>query len=174
MEKHPKWAKFKRLIKKLIKCALNPRFVLCFGIAWMITNGWAYILLGVGAFFNIGWMTAAAGAYIAFLWLPISPEKLITIPIAIGLMRWLFPKDKETLGMLRDLSEKAKNELKLGKKHKKQTEDAKKSQPVCENKGNEHVHEHAHVHVDVFENTAEFVCPCCGTKTVEEIETKPE
>lgn len=174
MEKHPKWAKFKRLIKKLIKCALNPRFVLCFGIAWMITNGWAYILLGVGAFFNIGWMTATAGAYIAFLWLPISPEKLITIPIAIGLMRWLFPKDKETLGMLRDLSEKAKNELKLGKKHKKQTEDAKKSQPVCENAEKKHAHKHTHVHVDVFENTAEFVCPCCGTKTVEEIETKPE
>ena len=65
----------------------------------MITNGWAYVLLGFGAYLNIDWMTAISGIYLAFLWLPFTPEKLITIPIAIALLRFLFPNDKKTLGL---------------------------------------------------------------------------
>ena len=65
----------KQKIKKIIQFILNPHFLLCFGIAWLITNGWSYVLLAVGTIFGIGWMTAVAGAYLAFLWLPISPEK---------------------------------------------------------------------------------------------------
>jgi len=142
MEKPSLWAKIKRFIKKLLQFALNPRFLLCFGIAWMITNGWAYILLGIGAFFKINWMSAVGGSYLAFLWLPISPEKLITFPIAIYLMRLIFPKDEKTLGLLKDLFVKAKAELRRKKckkckksarvcKNNKATD--KKCDPVCEN-----------------------------------------
>ena len=56
-------------IKKVIQFLLNPKFLLCFGIAWLITNGWSYILLGIGTYFGIGWMVALAGGYLALLWL---------------------------------------------------------------------------------------------------------
>ena len=98
--------------KRILKSIANPRFLVCFGVAWMITNGWAYILLGFGAYFGIEWMTAVSGIYLAFLWLPFTPEKLITIPLAIALLRFFFPKDKDTLGLLRSMKERAKKEIK--------------------------------------------------------------
>ena len=39
------------------------------------------------ALLNITLESAVAGAYLAFLWLPISPEKVITFAIAIILLR---------------------------------------------------------------------------------------
>ena len=107
---------FRKLKWFFIKCLhflLNPRFLLCFGIGWIITNGWSYIMLGFGIFMDIGWMVAVASAYLAILWLPISPEKIITFAIAIGLMRLLFPKDEKTLGMLKIGYDKAKALLKM-------------------------------------------------------------
>ena len=98
----------KERLKKIIEFIANPRLLLCLLIAWMITNGWSYILFGVGTYFGIHWMTAVAGAYLAFLWLPISPEKLATLTIAIALLRWLFPNDQWTLAVLHRLYEKAK------------------------------------------------------------------
>lgn len=96
----------KNKVKKAVQFLLNPRFLLCFGIAWLITNGWSYIMLGVGTYFGIGWMIAVATAYLAFLWLPVSPEKIATILIAMALLRFLFPHDRKTLGVLRELHEK--------------------------------------------------------------------
>lgn len=92
--------------KKAAQFLLNPRFLLCFGIAWLITNGWSYILLGIGTYWEIGWMIAVATAYLAFLWLPVSPEKIATVLIAMALLRFLFPHDQRTLGVLRDLHKK--------------------------------------------------------------------
>ena len=94
-------------LKKLLQFLLNPRFLLCFGLGWMITNGWSYALLGLGTFYDIGWMKAVAGAYLAILWFPFSPEKIITVAIAIGLLQWLFPGDTYTLGVLRNMRTKA-------------------------------------------------------------------
>ena len=85
-----------RFFKFLRHMVLNPRFLLCFGIAWLITNGWSYILFGLGMLFDISWMTAVAGAYMAALWLPFTPEKILTLAIAFGLRRLIFPKDKKT------------------------------------------------------------------------------
>lgn len=95
-------------LKKAVQFCLNPRFLLCFCIAWLITNGWSYILLGIGTVFQIGWMIAVASAYLAFIWFPCTPEKIITIGIAIALLRRLFPNDQNTLGVLKDLLRKAK------------------------------------------------------------------
>ena len=97
-----------KTLKTALSCIANPRFLLCVGIAWMITNGWAYVLTALGAALGIAWMTAVGGAYLAFLWLPISPEKLATAAIAIVLLRRLFPNDQKTLGVLHALHEKAK------------------------------------------------------------------
>lgn len=98
----------KQTLKTVIGFLLNPRFLLCFGIAWMLTNGWSYLLMALGTWLDIAWMMTVAGAYLAFLWLPISPEKLVTFAIAIALLRILFPDDKKTLAVLRRLYEKEK------------------------------------------------------------------
>lgn len=100
--------KIKNTVIKIAQFLFNPRFLLCFGIAWLITNGWSYILFGIGTYFQIGWMIAVATAYLAFLWIPFSPEKIVTVGIAMVLLRFFFPNDKKTLGILRTLYAKAK------------------------------------------------------------------
>lgn len=99
----------KNKIKKVFQFIANPRLLLCAGIAWIITNGWSYILLGIGTVLKIEWMIAVASGYLAFLWLPISPEKIVTIALSMVLLRVLFPKDTKTLGVLKDLYAKLKN-----------------------------------------------------------------
>ncbi|MBO5305134.1 MAG: hypothetical protein J6B12_00070 [Clostridia bacterium] len=94
-------------IKKVVWFVLNPRLLVCVGIAWLITNGWSYILLGLGTWLEIGWMIAVAGAYLAFLWFPFSPEKIATFAIALALLRFLFPNDTKTLAVLREWHKKA-------------------------------------------------------------------
>ena len=86
-----RWARF----------LLNPRLLLCLVIAWMITNGWSYVMFGLGMLMKIHWMRVVGGAYMSFLWLPFTPEKLVTVLLAIGLMRLLYPRDRRTLGVLR-------------------------------------------------------------------------
>ena len=110
------WDKLKGKIVKGIRFIANPRLLLCFGIGWMITNGWSYIMLGVGTYFEIGWMIAVAGAYLTFLWLPISPEKIVTVAIAIVLLRFLFPNDQNTLAVLIDMKKKLQEKVKGKKK----------------------------------------------------------
>ena len=110
--------KTKNKLKKVIQFIANPRLLLCFGLAWLITNGWSYIMLAVGTYFQIGWMMAVASAYLAFLWLPISPEKIVTVAISIALLRVLFPRDEKTLAVLSQMFDKAKTAIK-GKKKKK-------------------------------------------------------
>ncbi|MBQ9085215.1 MAG: hypothetical protein IJY24_06135 [Clostridia bacterium] len=127
MEKNSFWERAKRFIKKVIGFILNPHFLLCFGIGWMITNGWSYIMLVIGLYFNIAWMTAVAGAYLTFLWLPISPEKIVTVSIAIVLLKFLFPKDEKTLGVLREMYGSIKQKIKgeraeNGEKEKENTD----------------------------------------------------
>lgn len=109
----------KNRLRKIVQFIVNPRLLLCIAIAWLVTNGWSYLLLGIGTYFNIHWMTAVSGAYLAFLWLPVSPEKAITFAICIALLRWLFPKDEKTLAVLKQLHEKAKKAIK-NKRIKKQ------------------------------------------------------
>lgn len=106
----------KEKLKKIVQFLLNPRLLLCVGIAWLITNGWSYLLFGFGTYFGIHWMIAVSGAYLTFLWLPISPEKIATFAIAIALLRFLFPNDTKTLGVLRELYQKAKNAIRRRKK----------------------------------------------------------
>lgn len=100
--------KLRHNLKKALQFIANPRLLLCFLIGWMITNGWSYALFGLGTYFGVEWMIAVGGAYMALLWLPFTPEKIITCAIAIALLRWLFPEDKKTLAVLHGWYEKAK------------------------------------------------------------------
>lgn len=69
----------KMQMKRWGKFLLNPRLLLCLFIAWMITNGWSYVLFLIGMLLKINWMRVVAGAYMSLLWLPFTPEKIITV-----------------------------------------------------------------------------------------------
>ena len=106
-------------IKKILQFVLKPRLLLCVASGWLITNGWSYLMFGFGTYFEIGWMIAVSGAYLAFLWFPMSPEKIVTFAIAIALLRFLFPNDTKTLGVLRQLHQKAKDVIQKRKNKEK-------------------------------------------------------
>ena len=114
------WNKLRAGALTLVKLIFNPRLLLCFGIAWLITNGWSYIMLGIGSFVGIKWMVAVSSTYLTLLWLPFTPEKIITVIIAIWLLTRLFPKDEKTLAVLREELQKAKNAVKRRKKKKQE------------------------------------------------------
>ena len=98
-----KWngQRVKTLLKKILEFLLNPRLLLCFGIAWFITNGWSYVFAILGTYFGITWMTVTGISWLTILWFPFSPEKIVTLFITICLRRWLFPGDQKTLAVIR-------------------------------------------------------------------------
>ena len=106
----------KEKLKKSVQFIMKPRLLLCFGLAWIITNGWSYIGFAVGTYFGIVWMIAVGGGYLAFLWLPVSPEKIVTVAISIVLLRFLFPNDQKTLAVLLHMRDK----IKLKRQQKKE------------------------------------------------------
>ena len=75
-------------------------------------------------------MTAVAGAYLAMLWFPFSPEKIVTVAIAIALLKWLFPHDKKTLAVLHNMRMKAKESLRVQREGKKNRREANRR--ACE------------------------------------------
>ncbi len=86
----------------------------------MITNGWSYVMLGLGALLGQEWMLAVAGAYMAMLWFPFTPEKVLTVIIAVVLLRLLFPKDTRTLAVLVSMKERVVRQAKaVAKKGKR-------------------------------------------------------
>lgn len=99
---------------------LNPRLLLCFGIAWFITNGWSYVFIVVGGYFEITWMLAVGLSWAGLLWVPFTPEKIVTLFIAIFLLRILFPKDQKTLRVLKEELAAVKRALKnVSNKHRR-------------------------------------------------------
>ena len=83
-------------------------------------------MLGIGTYYGIEWMIAVAGGYLTFLWLPISPEKILTVLIAMGLLKLIFPKDEKTLGVLRGIYAKYKTKRKnKSKSEKRENENIK-------------------------------------------------
>ncbi|MCR4620848.1 MAG: hypothetical protein K5663_02065 [Clostridiales bacterium] len=115
------YEKWKPTLKKAWQFILNPHFLICFGIGWMITNGWAYICFGLGTWGGVKWLTAISTAYLAALWFPFTPEKIITVAIAIGLLKLLYPNDQKTLAVLHEMRQKHK--IKKQEKNAKKAED---------------------------------------------------
>ena len=121
--KETKKQNIRKILKTAVQFILNPKLILCFILAWMITNGWAYIMLGFGFYLDIAWMQVVAGTYLGLIWLPMTPEKIITVAISIFLLKFLFPKDERTLGVLISLKNKLISSSKEKKKKKKNKED---------------------------------------------------
>lgn len=93
--------KLKQQLSPWLRALTNPHFLISVGIAWFITNGWAYCAAGFGWYFEIDWLMEIGAVWMGILWMPGTPEKLLTIPIAIGILRILFPDDTRTLLMMR-------------------------------------------------------------------------
>ena len=98
----------KEKLKKILIFLSNPRLLICFAMAWLITNGWSYILFALGTMWENEWMLGVSGAYLAFLWFPFSPEKIATVAIAIWLLRLFFPNDQKTLAVLYQMNDRVK------------------------------------------------------------------
>lgn len=98
-------------LKKVIRPFLNIKFLISFGLAWMITNGWCYVFIWLGTWLDIRWMFIVGSTYLAFLWMPFTIEKVITIPLAIFFQTKLFPHDKKLAKQLQEMSAELKGEL---------------------------------------------------------------
>ena len=57
------WENLRATARNWARFLLNPRLLLCLAIAWMITNGWSYVLFGLGMLMKIHWMRVVGGAY---------------------------------------------------------------------------------------------------------------
>ncbi|MBE6824955.1 MAG: hypothetical protein E7513_06380 [Ruminococcaceae bacterium] len=115
-------------LKKWLMVILNPRLLLCIFIAWMITNGWSYVFTVIGTLLEIPWMIITGGAYMSLLWVPFTPEKILTVIIAVFLMRLIFPNDKKTIGVLREELSKLKATYIRQRNKRRQKRIAKKPQ----------------------------------------------
>lgn len=102
----------KERLRPWLRAVTNPHLLISLALAWFLTNGWAYCALGAGAYFDIGWLRNIGTVYIGLLWLPGTPEKLVTFALAMLLLRLFFPEDTRTLAMVRrkrrQLAEKVK------------------------------------------------------------------
>lgn len=98
-------AQRRRLIFRSLKIKVKPcitwRFIVTFGTAWCITNGWSWVFIGLGSLCQIGWMLTVGLGYQAILWQPWAAEKIVTFAIAIWLHKYLFPNDREMIELLK-------------------------------------------------------------------------
>lgn len=117
-----RWSWWKPRLKKALTFLLNPKLLLCFGIAWFFTNGWSYVAVLVGTWLNLPWLIGIGSAYLAFLWFPFTPEKILTVIIAIWLLKLLFPNDKNTLAVLMQMRESFRSSRKKKKEQEGKTE----------------------------------------------------
>lgn len=115
-------------LKRLKSFFINPHLIICYIIAWIITNGWAYICLGAGTYYKIKWLVAVAGTYLAILWSPFCFELIVTLLITMWLLKIFFPNDTKTLRRIKIISRCYRmkvNRKKREKREKKMKSDNK-------------------------------------------------
>lgn len=57
-----------------------------------MTNGWAWIGTLLIPIVGLNWFTISAASWLAFLWMPWTPEKIIIIPVAYWIYKHMFVK----------------------------------------------------------------------------------
>ena len=76
-------------IKTYISPFLNWRILVIYVPIWFLMSGWTYLFIYLGTRHHIPWMLAAGTLWASILWLPITPEKLLTIPLTLLIYyRW--------------------------------------------------------------------------------------
>ena len=85
-------------IKTYISPFLNWRILIIYLPIWFLMSGWTYLFIFLGTKYHVGWMLASGTFWATVLWLPFTPEKLITIPLTLYLYVKLFGhKESEKL-----------------------------------------------------------------------------
>ena len=84
-------------IKTYISPFLNWRILVIYVPIWFLMSGWTYLFIYLGTKHGVGWMLAAGTFWATILWLPFTPEKLITIPLTLYLYVKLFGSGNEKL-----------------------------------------------------------------------------
>ena len=113
MSKHPNFEKSRQKLRPWVSALSNPHLLISFGIAWFLTNGWAYCAAGAGAYFHIGWLAYIGTAWLGILWFPCTPEKILTFALAVLILRMLFPQDTRTLALIRRKSRELREKTML-------------------------------------------------------------
>lgn len=113
---------------------LNPHLVICFALGWIITNGWAYVALGIGTYYDYKWLIAISATYLAILWSPLCAEGILTFIIAIFLLQKIFPNDEKTLKIIKVYFRRYRSKLsrsakKRRKKHNKSSDSTAQADP---------------------------------------------
>ena len=96
-----------------IKPFLTWRIIVCYLPFWFLASGWAWLFSFIGK----GWLRATAITWLGILWLPICPEKLITIPLAIWLHTKIFPKHSVPTVLTETLNKEKSKLKKRGKNY---------------------------------------------------------
>lgn len=87
-------------LKTFVQPFINWRFLIAYLIPWFITNGWAWIGTFLLPITGLNWFTGAASAWLAILWMPWTPEKVLIIPAALWIHSKLFKNDPQTRAQL--------------------------------------------------------------------------
>ena len=88
-------------IKTYISPFLNWRILIIYLPIWFIMSGWTYLFIFLGTKYHIGWMLASGTFWATVLWLPITPEKLITIPLTLFIyVKWVGHGDPKLEAMV--------------------------------------------------------------------------
>lgn len=70
-------------------------------------------------------MFAAGSSWAVILWFPFSPEKVVTLLIAVFLLRLLFPRDEKTLRVLREEQDAVRRKMRAWKEKRNRKRRAK-------------------------------------------------
>ena len=88
-------------IKTYISPFLNWRILIIYLPIWFIMSGWTYLFIYLGTSHHVGWMLAAGTFWATILWLPFTPEKLITIPLTLLIyVKWVGHGDPKLEAMV--------------------------------------------------------------------------
>lgn len=119
--------------KIMIRPFLSWKVLLIYLPIYFLCTGWTYICLALP---NISpELKAAAAAWCAFLWLPFSEEKLVTIPLTLFLYKKIFLnpkkrhnlKEAENIKALEDMFSDIKEDIKLKQQLRKERRIANKT-----------------------------------------------
>ena len=104
----------KKIWNKIIiylKPFLDWKFLVSYLIPFSLVNGWAWVGTFLLPIIGSNWFTIAASTWLAILWMPWTPEKLVTIPMAIWIHHLLFKNDKKTKIKMQKMYDEAKKDF---------------------------------------------------------------
>ena len=88
-------------IKTYISPFLNWRILIIYLPIWFLMSGWTYLFSYLGTKHHISWMLASGTFWATILWLPMTPEKLITIPLTLFIyVKWVGHSDPKLEAMV--------------------------------------------------------------------------